>query len=217
MSFGLFISLSLISLLFVFGFIFILLPLKIKLRYFYQGENSYFRLEIKLWPGIRVYRRLFFRNKFKSEGKKKYPDSPLGNIYQFIVYYRPLLLKLFPVMLYFIKKLKLQQLYWQTKIGLSDTAFTAMAIGWIWSIKGLFLAIIYRYLGLPATKPVVVVTPDFSKPAFIFLINSVFTVRAGYFLVAGVKIMITFLFYFLTRFLRHLGQNHPYRASTGQS
>ncbi len=206
MPLGLFFSLFLISLLFVFGFIFILLPLKIKLRYFYQGENSYFRLEIKLWPGIRVYRKLFFKNKFKGEGKKKCPDSPLGNIFRFIVYYRPLLLKLFPVMLYFIKKLKPQQLYWQTKIGLSDAALTAMATGWVWSIKGLFLAIIYRYIGPPATKPVVVVTPDFSRSAFVFLINSVFTVRAGYFLMAGIKIMIIFLFYFLGRFLRRLGK-----------
>ena len=206
MSFGLFISLSLISLLFIFGLVFILIPLRIKLRYFYQGENSYFWLEIKLWPGIRVYRRLFLKNKFKGEGKKKRPDLPLGDVYQFIVYYRPLLLKLFPVMLYFIKKLKPQQLYWQTRIGLPDAALTAMALGWVWSIKGLVLAIIYHYLGLSATKPVVVVTPDFSKPAFVFLINSVFTVRTGYLLVAGIKIMITFLFYFLARFLRRLDQ-----------
>jgi hypothetical protein len=75
MSFGLFISLSLISLLFIFGLVFILIPLRIKLRYFYQGENSYFWLEIKLWPGIRVYRRLFLKNKFKGEGKKKRPES----------------------------------------------------------------------------------------------------------------------------------------------
>lgn len=202
MSLSLFISLSLITLFFISGLVFILIPLRIKLNCFYQGENSYFCLEIKLWPGIRVYRRLFNKNEFKVEEKKKRPDSHLGNVYRFIVYYRPLLLKLFPVMLYFIKKLKPQQLYWQTKIGLPDAALTAMVIGWAWSIKGLILAIIYHYLGLPATKPVVVVMPDFSKPAFIFLINGVFTVRIVYFLVAGIKIVITFLFYFLARYLR---------------
>jgi hypothetical protein len=109
-------------------------------------------------------------------------------------------------MLYFIKNLKPQQLYWKTRIGLPNAALTAMAVGWVWSIKGLVLAIIYHFLGLPATKPVVVVMPDFSKPAFVFLINSVFTVRAGYFLMAGIKIMIIFLFYFLGRFLRRLGK-----------
>jgi hypothetical protein len=109
-------------------------------------------------------------------------------------------------MLYFIKNLKPQQLYWKTRIGLPNAALTAMAVGWVWSIKGLVLAIIYHFLGLPATKPVVVVMPDFSKPAFVFLINSVFTIQTGYLLVAGIKIMIAFLFYFLARFLRRLDQ-----------
>jgi len=106
MSFGLFISLSLISLLFIFGLVFILIPLRIKLRYFYQGENSYFWLEIKLWPGIRVYRRLFLKNKFKGEGKKEMPRFTPGEYFSVYCLLPALVIKTIPCYVIFYKKIK---------------------------------------------------------------------------------------------------------------
>ncbi|WP_102345281.1 DUF2953 domain-containing protein [Bacillus sp. Marseille-P3661] len=77
---------------------------------------------------------------------------------------------------------------WKSSIGLGDAAYTGMATGFLWTIKGTVVGVVSQYMKLKA-RPDLAVTPlfqeNFSHTRFI----GIFSFRIGYAIVAALSIV----------------------------
>ncbi|MFV9510732.1 DUF2953 domain-containing protein [Tepidibacillus sp. LV47] len=89
----------------------------------------------------------------------------------------------------FLKKVHIDRLKWETKIGLDEAFLTAISAGMIWSIKGIFLGFLSKYLILD-DKPSIHVRPMFNQSFFHTYIEAAFHFRMGVVVWFGIKVII---------------------------
>jgi hypothetical protein len=82
------------------------------------------------------------------------------------------------------RKVRWSRLSWETTVGLSDAAQTALAAGALWAIKGGLAAAARRKLYLAPGLPAYSVTPDFSGRGTVSRLDGIGVLRVGHIIFA---------------------------------
>ncbi|MBS4173817.1 DUF2953 domain-containing protein [Bacillus sp. FJAT-49736] len=88
----------------------------------------------------------------------------------------------------FLKTVKVKKLEWHSYVGLKDAAQTGVLTGVVWSIKGVIIGLLSKYMRLK-TNPVISVQPSFQIPVSQTKIKCMFKIRIGNAILAGLKIL----------------------------
>lgn len=75
---------------------------------------------------------------------------------------------------------------WNTRIGTTDAAYTAVASGLLWGIKGGFLALVQPYVHFRQV-PEIAVVPDFNRTGVDTSLYCIFRVYVGHIMIVGVR------------------------------
>lgn len=86
-----------------------------------------------------------------------------------------------------LKKVRCDQLEWNTKIGLGDAAATGTFTGLVWGIKGCIIAMIAHYISLRST-PRIQVAPQFQNLWLETKFKISLRFRLGMVLITGLKV-----------------------------
>lgn len=176
---------------------------------YHGNDNDHIKLEFRIWFGIIKYKKeiplikvddnsptLVYKEKTKT-GKNE--NTTQDDVYQFTsselqnsMYDTEKILKhvvkLHRIVRNFLRKVSVKQLEWQTAIGVGDAAFTGMATGGIWAIKGSIIGIISHYMKLKE-GPKVNVVPFFKHTISQTRFKCIFQFRIGQAMLAGVKMI----------------------------
>ncbi|WP_418789977.1 DUF2953 domain-containing protein [Phosphitispora sp. TUW77] len=85
-----------------------------------------------------------------------------------------------------IKSVRLRQLSWKTEIGVGDPAYTGIAAGFLWAVKGMGYGIIRRNVRTD-NAPVFSVLPCYCDTCFRVEFHCIFDLRIGNIIVAGLN------------------------------
>lgn len=88
----------------------------------------------------------------------------------------------------FLRKVHIKRLEWHTYFGVGDAAHTGMLIGMAWSVKGVVLHCLTRYMKLEST-PHLTITPDFYKAISNTSLQCMIYFRLGYAILAGIRLI----------------------------
>lgn len=88
----------------------------------------------------------------------------------------------------FLRKVSIKKLEWHTFIGLGDAAYTGMAAGGLWTIKGGIIGLLSHYLNLQA-MPQLSITPHFQAAVIQTRLTCIFRFRIGHAILAGLKLI----------------------------
>ncbi|AZR72327.1 hypothetical protein BBF96_02320 [Anoxybacter fermentans] len=83
-----------------------------------------------------------------------------------------------------------RKLVWHTYFGFPDAAVTGIATGLIWAGKSIFLDLLSLVCNMK-TDPQISVTPHFEKPGLEMRFESIFSIRIGNIMIAGLKIFLS--------------------------
>lgn len=86
-----------------------------------------------------------------------------------------------------LKSVRCHELRWTTKLGLKDAADTGIAIGLLWTVKGLLYKIFRSSIGKMENSPQISVVPSFNSSCFILDFHCIFDLRIGHIIIAGLK------------------------------
>lgn len=89
----------------------------------------------------------------------------------------------------FCKSIRCHRLSWKTTIGLGDPAFTGMATGAVWSLKGFVYRVFRSNVGYMLKPPEFSVVPCFNDTCFKLDFNCIFDMRIGHIIIAGIQII----------------------------
>ncbi|HHW42902.1 MAG TPA: DUF2953 domain-containing protein [Desulfotomaculum sp.] len=201
-----------------------LIPLNLEIYYRQRGREGYLRLSADAWFGIKYTRTvpapppvhrppirpLLKRRSVVQTGTTKEPVkrenrpdlSRYLSVYHLLKRHLPLGKRLWPALRYFLHRLELRHFQWRTLVGLPDAAQTGLAVGGLWSLKGLVLTGLYRMFKGKSAPPDVAVVPCFTGPAFGLLFHCIFTIRIGHIMVTVIKLAYMMFVYFLNTTLR---------------
>ncbi len=186
----------------------VLMPLNLEVYYRHRGQDNHLSLVISTWFGVKYHflspgRRpipvLRLRAGMKGtqdpapeKEKRSPPGGPVRTYLRLITYFR-LGKRFWPALEFLLHRTELRRLEWRTLVGLPDAAYTGMAVGGLWSLKGMVLSILYRLISKTSTLPEVAVVPHFTGPSFGLLIHCIFTIRIGHIMVTAIKIALVFI------------------------
>lgn len=146
-----------------------------------QGINNNFALEVKT----------------NEEYSEKYKDDnkSVVNINEFekiIKKYRRIYKRfskyIIPFMEHIKEKIKINNINWNTEVGLSDACETAIFTGTIWSIKSTIISFIYNNYNLYNSH--INVVPNYNTATFKTSINCIFTIKVGDIITVGLKTLL---------------------------
>jgi len=188
-----------------------LTPLELRLSYRREGQDDLLALELLLWPSFRFgYRvdlldlrfslpgavlrhRQGVRRDGRPAGKTKVTRVPgLREALRQFFFWKQIFSRIKPSLGYLKKKLRLTELTWKTRFGLSDPYYTGLASGVIWSVKGCLSTFLCTQVRA-ARAPVLAVTPDFNQSCLAVRLELGLSTRAGHLFLAGVRIMAALL------------------------
>ncbi|MBD2869608.1 DUF2953 domain-containing protein [Paenibacillus arenilitoris] len=86
-------------------------------------------------------------------------------------------------------KVRLVEWKWNTSVGTGDAMWTAMATGFVWSVKTSLLGILSQMVKLKA-EPVMHVQPIYQHPAFTTEWSCIAQIRFGYAILAGLQLLV---------------------------
>lgn len=92
------------------------------------------------------------------------------------------------VIKYVIHKINFSTLSWKTEVGFDDAAFTGLAIGMINILKSNLLVIL-KNIEIKPKNIYFKVIPDFNSQILKTNIHSIFKVKIGYIIIAGLKFL----------------------------
>jgi hypothetical protein len=88
----------------------------------------------------------------------------------------------------FFQKVTIKKIEWQSLIGVGDAAYTGMAAGALWAIKGGITGLLSHYLKLKAS-PQISITPHFQAAIIQTRLTCIFQFRIGHAILAGLKLI----------------------------
>ncbi|MFB5663610.1 DUF2953 domain-containing protein [Alteribacillus sp. HJP-4] len=93
-----------------------------------------------------------------------------------------------PTVRSFLEKVKVREMRWHTRYGLSDAALTGMAAGVIWTLKMSVAATASKILDLTC-KPEFSVQPEFQNKGLEMLFSCIISFRLGQAIHAGIRLL----------------------------
>ncbi len=185
--------------------------IKVELNYKRSDGNDIFTITIIAFYGIfRSKKQVPFIDlvkgsdnldelEIKSETqynfKEKSTDKSTTNINEFeeiLKKYKKLYIKfgkyMNPFMRYIKRKINLNNISWDTEIGVGDAAQTAVITGIIWSVKSYVISFIYNNYNL--YEVFINVDPNYNIKTLKTSIDCIFTIKLGDIINAGIKILM---------------------------
>jgi hypothetical protein len=191
------------------GAVVALLPVELRTRYGREGEEDLLRVDLYIWPGVRLGFRLDmidFRPSLqwsvlsiKGEMVKGAASSRLSrrksfSAREFIRTLRQLfslsdLVKtLRPSLRYMQRSIQLTRLAWHTELGTGDPFHTGLAAGAAWSVKGLVVAALCALFRV-SQQPLFSVKPHFNKRCLAVTLDCILRTRTGHIIFTGFRII----------------------------
>ncbi|CAG9608904.1 DUF2953 domain-containing protein [Pseudoneobacillus rhizosphaerae] len=188
---------------------FILTKLTVILDYYHGNDNDHLKLEFKIWFGIIKYKKeipmikiddnsptIVVKEKTKKgrdekTSKEEEKQIDKKDILNYLHNTKELLnhvVKLHNISKSFFSKVSVRRLEWHTVIGVGDAAYTAVATGGIWAVKGSILGIISHNMKLKE-MPRMTVTPYFQYKVSQTRIRCMIQFRIGQAMLAGLKLI----------------------------
>lgn len=177
-----------------------LLPMKFKIRFYREPNEILMTLQVYLWfipvsinsrnPMTRAIFNLsqnrFWKKDVSSDIKAK--DIQFKRLYARLVLLKKTFMPVTRAANRFFHKLsrpvRIKDLHLTTELGLGDAAFTAVASGLVWSVKGMGLCILSYYFNIEKARPVLVVIPHFNNPNYLRIDYScIFEFRLGHIII----------------------------------
>ncbi|WP_424766116.1 DUF2953 domain-containing protein [Paenibacillus sp. sgz302251] len=88
-----------------------------------------------------------------------------------------------------LTKVRLVEWNWNTSVGTGDAMWTAMATGFIWSVKTSVIGVLSQMVKLK-TEPKMIVQPIYQHPAFTTELSCIAQIRFGYAILAGLQLLV---------------------------
>ncbi|WP_246277113.1 DUF2953 domain-containing protein [Neobacillus endophyticus] len=88
----------------------------------------------------------------------------------------------------FFQKVVIKKFEWETLMGIGDAAYTAMAAGALWTLKGSIIGLISHYLQLKE-MPKLSITPHFQAAVIQTRFTCMIQFRIGHAILAGLKLI----------------------------
>lgn len=86
-------------------------------------------------------------------------------------------------------RIRFENFYWVTRIGLDDAAATAIAAGGCWAAKSCIAAALWRRHCCPRVRPFIQVIPEYNQEVFHTDFECIFSVRLGHIIGAGIRLL----------------------------
>ncbi|WP_243386046.1 DUF2953 domain-containing protein [Bacillus kexueae] len=197
------------SLVIVVGIIILLFTSKLKITFdfLHDGDNDHIKIKFRTLIGLVRYtidiplikvdkenQSIVLKEKkgAGSEGKQQSKDrtkiSPqdiLDSLHDVNELARHVI-GLHAIVRQFMRKVQIKRFEWHTHFGVGDAAHTGMLIGVAWSLKGLVLQCLTRYMKL-TDSPRITVTPDFYRMVSNTSLQCMISFRLGHAILAGLR------------------------------
>jgi hypothetical protein len=182
----------------------------LQIRYFLirDGKNEYMETNTRAWFGLinlklkvplvkladnlkgtKVHVELESPNEEIQEIKVKITPKRFYRILKQILSFIKRVHDLLKILKIFLKRVRLEQFEWKTKIGTGDAAETGMLAGASWGMKGSIVGMIGSMVSL-RTLPTIYVHPLFNEKKITTTLSCMFRFRIGYAMVAGIRIVL---------------------------
>ncbi len=185
--------------------------LTITVSLYHGNDNDHFKVMLRAWYGILKYTidipmvkvdddgpNVVLEEKKKAgdagsyskekEEKKKVTPSEFMNSLKdtktLLVHVR----SLHRIIRHFMKKVKMDDVIWHTKIGTGDAAATGSFTGAIWGLKGSIISLMSGYIRLQS-MPDLQVVPDFQQAIIQTRFSCIIQFRIGNAILVGFKIL----------------------------
>lgn len=89
---------------------------------------------------------------------------------------------------YFLSKVEISSIEWQTHLGLDDAAKTGSGCGLVWGMKGSFVGLLAHYMRM-TKRPEIEVIPHFQGMTLATNFRCMVSFRIGYAIHTGLKIL----------------------------
>jgi hypothetical protein len=187
----------------------LLTKLTVILDFYHGNDNDHLKLEFKIWFGIIKYKKeiplikmddnsptIVVKDKTKmgkdekttkedeNQVDKKDILSSMNDAKELLKH----VVKLHHIVRNFLRKISVKRVEWHTVIGVGDAAYTGMATGAIWAVKGSIIGIISHYMKLKE-MPRMTVTPYFQQSVSQTRFRCMFQFRIGQAMLAGLKLI----------------------------
>lgn len=178
----------LIILVFIFTILYFM-KVKIELNAQISPASQCMNIQVKTLFSLIKMNKEFPLNKNDSSETDLHSWSNMGEAGNIKILYkkmRPLL----RITCVFLKKVTIQRFDWKSEIGLDDAAASAVAAGFVWSLKGIVLTLIAHHFQI-GQPPTIAVAPNFQRFAAKTEIRCMMVMRAGNTLKTGWKLYRT--------------------------
>lgn len=143
-----------------------------------------------LRPAFKIMAELEGKSGRPVAKKKKKVSAPgMGRLVNLFLNAIGKLKKYYPVILFMLKRVKLNRFHWRTEIGTGEPSQTGILVGTAWGLKGFTLSLIYR-LFAPGVRPVIHIAPSYEKACFNTFLDCIFEVRIGHIILTGFKALL---------------------------
>ena len=158
----------------------------IKLKYKIPYIDLVFNGSLR--PGIKMKSILASK---KSKLSKKINIFNIDELKQMYMQFKKMKKMYNKVFSFLLSKVKYDSIKWYTKVGLSDAALTAIAVGSLWSFKSILLHSIYIRFE-PGNIDINII-PNYNKLIFEIDLNCIIRLKIANIIIAGLK-FVTVLF-----------------------
>lgn len=194
--------LVLIILLFLFILI-IFTKLTIYINYFHHNDDDDLKIELRAWFGLIKYKVKIPEIKIdddspsivmkheQKKSKKKIHQITGQDVLTNMKNYKTVLkhvIDMHTIVKKFLKKIAVKQFDWYSVIGIGDAAYTGMATGVVWAMKGSIIGALGHFLSL-RDIPKLMVKPEFNQTIIQTRITCMFQFRIGNAMLAGIKLI----------------------------
>lgn len=83
-----------------------------------------------------------------------------------------------------LKRIRVHQFEWKSKIGIGDASMTGLLCGMLWSLKGMIIGVVYHYMNLQ-NKPLIQIAPNFQDKILQTRFQCMISFRLGHAIFAG--------------------------------
>ncbi|MFC3883238.1 DUF2953 domain-containing protein [Bacillus songklensis] len=195
----------------LFVFIILISKLKIKLNLNHSQDNDFHQIKFSLWFGLIRYtykipvakvdkdsstlvvkeeQQQGSRQKGRGE-ENQWKDYSIQDAMDAIQNAKELLKQvvgLQKIMKQFFSHISVERIRWNTMIGIGDAMYTGVAVGMAWSLKGLIISLISRYMRLK-DPPIMQVIPSFQSPVSETRFQCMISFRIGHAIVTSLRIL----------------------------
>ena len=205
--FWLWLSLSILLFLFI---LIIITKLTILVNYYHHNDNDDLRVEFRVWFGLIKYKinvplikidddspsvvvksHSHMGNTAAENPEHKVNQMTKKDMQTNFKKTKELLEKVVNLQVIvrkFFQKVTIKKLEWDSFIGVGDAAYTGMATGALWAVKGSIVGLLSHYLRLQE-MPHLSVTPHFQAAVIQTRITCMFQFRIGHAILAGLKLI----------------------------